>query len=131
VRFPGNSPSVPDGILLEKAEVRSYVIEELLPEHVRRLCLHLEREGYKGPIEDIYWFELPRELYTEAQHEHAGECGPYVLSLEAGGSWIKLELLVRARNRLRCSCIAYATPQQRARFIDWLDSVLRNLDIPA
>ena len=109
--------------------MRSYVIEEIHPDSVRRLCAYLEREGYKGPIEDIYWFELPRELYTQGQEEHRGDCGPYFLSLETGASWIKLELLIRARSRLRCSCIAYATPEQRARFIDWLDSVLRNLDI--
>ncbi|MFW5721786.1 MAG: hypothetical protein ACOCWT_00675 [Desulfohalobiaceae bacterium] len=110
--------------------MRSYAIDELDPEDVRRFKSSLGRLGLAGPIEDIYWLMLPEELFTPEQREHAPGCGPYFLSLETGDTWLKLELLVRCRNRIRCQCIKYATPKQRAHAMDRLDELLRNRDIP-
>jgi len=36
---------------------------------------------------------------------------------------------VRAQGKLRCSCVAYATPEQRAHIMDYMDNLLRELDI--
>jgi len=44
-------------------------------------------------------------------------------------STVKLELLVRAQKKLRCECVAYATPAQREHIIAYLDDLLRQLDI--
>ena len=110
--------------------MRSYCIEELEPDDVLTFKTHLGRQGYTGPIDDIYWLMVPARLLTSEQQQHAPDCGDYFFSIETGDTWIKLELLVRCRDRIRCQCIKYATPEQRAYAIDILDELLRNRDIP-
>ncbi|MFP4315791.1 MAG: hypothetical protein ACLFQR_06165 [Desulfovibrionales bacterium] len=110
--------------------MRSYHIDELDPEHIQLFKDFLQQEDLAGPIEDIYWLIIPRELLTAEQKEHEPECGPYFLSLETGDEWLNLELLVRCRGRMRCSCIQYATEDQRVYAMNLLDTMLKNRDIP-
>jgi len=109
--------------------VRTYYLHDLEPGDIRRLKRHLKDNGHSSPLEDMYWFEMPQELLSQVQREHAEECGPYVFPLETGDTWIMLELLVRPRNALHCSCIHYATDEQRAHIIQRLDAILRELGI--
>ncbi|ACV68753.1 hypothetical protein [Desulfohalobium retbaense] len=110
--------------------MRNYYIDELDPEALKRFAKHLKNNGFQGSLEDIYWLEVPHDLLTEEQADHFESCGPYVMTLECGPEWINLELLVRARSRLRCSCIAYAEPEQRAYAVETVDTMLKELDIP-
>jgi len=110
--------------------VRTYRIEDLDPGHVERLARALDARGQNSGMDGLYWFTLPPDLLTAEQMEHAPECGPHILSLELLDEAVSLELLVRARGRLRCSCVAYANPAQRAWGMDTLDALLRELDIP-
>jgi hypothetical protein len=110
--------------------MRTYVIDELDPAMVDKFKEYLSREEFSGPIDDIYWFFIPVELLTPEQKAHLNECGPFFFSLESGEDWLKLELLARCRGRIRCSCIAYATPEQRNWVIERLDTMLRSQDIP-
>jgi hypothetical protein len=110
--------------------MRTYLIDELLPDKVEKFKEHLVREKLSGPIEDIFWLVIPEELLTKEQVEHQSDCGPFFFSLETGESWLKLELLARCRGRIRCSCISYATPEQRHWVIELLDAMLRSQDIP-
>lgn len=110
--------------------MRTYNIEELEPEQISRFKRYLTKQGYQSPLKDIYWLELPDNLLTPEQTSHNQDCGPFFLSLETSKTWLRLELLVRARNKIRCTCIAYATPKQRHFGIELLDNSLKNLDIP-
>ncbi|MGE4553865.1 MAG: hypothetical protein AB7D57_12190 [Desulfovibrionaceae bacterium] len=113
--------------------MRTYAIEDLYPADAERITAALADQGLAGPIEGIFYLPVPEELYSDEQREHAPECGPYIMALElvkrAEQCELRLELLVRARGRLRCSCIAYATPAQRAQMMDFLDRFIRELDI--
>jgi len=109
--------------------MRSYLIDEIAKADVKKAAAHLEAMELAGGLDGIFWLPLPQELLTEEQKEHAEECGPHCMALECDADWIKLELLVRARNKLRCSCVAYATPAQRAHAMDYLDNMLKELDI--
>ncbi len=109
--------------------MRAYYIHELAQEDVRRIKDYLTHLGHGGPIEDIYWFELPRERLTDRQRRHHEECGPYVFSLETGSTWIYLELLVRPRSTLYCSCYQYANTQQATFIMHQLEEILTELDI--
>lgn len=110
--------------------MRSYLIDELDQAHVTRLTDSLEKKGYRKPIEGVFWLPLPVDLLREEQIHHAGDCGPYFVSLETGDDWVKLELLVRGCGRLRCSCVCYANEEQRSYAMQLLDDFLKNLDIP-
>jgi hypothetical protein len=67
-------------------------------------------------------------LLTEAQLAH-GECRPHYLTVELEPERMCCELLVRTRNRVKCSCMGYATDQQRNWFIGMIDAVLEKLSI--
>lgn len=111
--------------------MRTYRIEDLQPEHVERLARALDARGLGSGMDGLYWLPLPPNLLSADQLEHAPECGPHVLSLELLDEGLSLELLVRARGRLRCSCVCYAAPAQRAWGMDTVDALLRELDIPS
>ena len=109
--------------------MRAYSIRELSRQDVQRLKDYLSSQGYGGPIEDIYWFDVPTQHLSSTQQQHLQECGPFVFALETGNTWINLELLVRPRNSLRCSCFQYADMQQMSFVIQHLENILQELDI--
>jgi len=110
--------------------MRSYYIDEISQEDVQKFEDYLKYKNYHNPIDNIFWLPLPEDLLNEVQKGHLKECGPYYMALETGKNWLKLELLVRASGKIRCECIAYATPEQRDAVMEMLDNMLRNQDIP-
>ncbi len=110
--------------------MRTYLIEDFRPEQLELVCQRLAGLGLSGSLDGIYYLPVPLDLLTSEQREHHGECGPYIFVLEiAGETSLKLELLVRAQGKLRCSCVMYATNEQRAHIMDYLDNLLREMDI--
>jgi hypothetical protein len=110
--------------------MRTYLLEDFLPEQLVTVCKRLAEMDLSGSLDGIYYLPLPLDLLTEEQREHHAECGPYIFVLEVvGETSLKLELLVRAQGKLRCSCVAYATPKQREHIMDYMDNLLRELDI--
>jgi hypothetical protein len=43
------------------------------------------------------------------------------MALETDGGNLRMELLVRARNKVRCDCIAYAPDGLALHMMHWLD----------
>ena len=110
--------------------MRTYLIEDFLPEQLEQVCLRLAEMGLTGSLDGIYYLPLPLDLLSDEQRLHHAECGPYIFVLEvAGETSLKLELLVRAQGKLRCSCVAYATPDQRAHIMDYMDNLLHTMEI--
>ncbi len=48
------------------------------------------------------------------------------MGLELEETSLRLELLVRARGRLRCDCVHYAGPALREHMIAWLERLLND-----
>ncbi len=112
--------------------MRTYLIDEIKPEFIQKIRDHFtNNSSCESPIDDIYWIKMPENLLTATQKEHLTQCGPYVMSLEIGDTWVKLELLVRPPNVLNCSCMNYATPEQRKFGMDFLEDVFQELEIPS
>jgi hypothetical protein len=109
--------------------MRSYYIDDFVPGELERLVGLLDGMELSAGMEDLYWLPVPDELLTPLQREHKRECGPYILALEILDSALRLELLVRARNKLRCDCVAYAEPQLVAHMIAYLHGLLDELKI--
>lgn len=113
--------------------MRAYYVEDLRDETLATIEEHFKKEGFKAPIEDIYYLSIPSDLLTDEQKEHFDKCGPYFLGLEVmrnlAGNKLKMELLVRAQSIIRCSCVSYCTPEQRNHMIDYLDDMIKSLDI--
>lgn len=115
--------------------MRTYVIEDLYEDDYAKIVKALDEIKLNGPLEGIYYLPLPEELLEPEQQEHLGECGPYFMALETvqgvAESQLRLELLVRGRSKIRCSCITYATPAQRKHMIEYLDRFIGDLGISA
>ncbi len=110
--------------------MRYYLIDELDQGKIDKIKNALDSRQLRGSIEDIYYIPVPNTLLTEEQKAHINECGPYIMALETGDDWLKMELLVRARNKIRCSCITYADPVVREHLMAFVDEFIKELDIP-
>ncbi|NCC25432.1 MAG: hypothetical protein EOM25_09615 [Deltaproteobacteria bacterium] len=111
--------------------MRTYLIEDLGEGAVPRIEEWLRAHGCGSAIEGSFRVVLPVDLLDPQQAEHTPKCGDHYLALETGPDWIKLEFLVRCRNTLSCPCMRYAGPEQARYGMDFLDGVLKALDIPA
>jgi hypothetical protein len=116
--------------------MRSYYIEDLYEADIEKIKNSLKAMELQGPIDGIYYLPLPEDLLQQEQKDHLNECGPYFMSLEIveGPSelsecQLKLELLIRARNKIRCSCVSYATPEQTQHMIGYIDQFIDELEI--
>jgi len=111
--------------------MRCYLIEDFYPEQLKKVTAALADKGWAGSLDGIYYLPVPKELLSDVQRDHADECGPHIFVLEAleDTGALKLELLVRAKNKIRCECVKYATPAQREHIISFLDDFIRRLDI--
>lgn len=111
--------------------MRNYLIEDFDEASLAKISAALKDKGYSGGLDDVFYIPLPLELLSEVQRAHVDECGPHICALELLPELgaVKLELLVRAQRKLRCECVVYATAGQRAWGMDFLDSLIRQLDI--
>lgn len=115
--------------------MRYYLIDELNPGDVHRVAKSLDDKGLRGPLEGIYYLPVDEKFLTDDQREHLDDCGPYFMALEvevpamSETGHLRMEMLVRARNRLRCGCLCYAAPGLREHMVDYLDTFVRELDI--
>ncbi len=108
--------------------MRQLVVDELRREEVERIRSYLRQHCEASELDDLFWLRIPDDLLSEAQIGHH-DCSPFYFAVELGQDWVKLEFLVRTRSRLRCSCIAYATPQQRQFLLRFCDTMLEKLEI--
>jgi hypothetical protein len=113
-----------------KMTMRSYQIDEFTPEQIATIIKRFTGKGYASAISQLFQIPLPAELWSPEQKEHADSCGPFYMAIETGRDWVRLEFLVRAQQILRCSCVAYATKEQCEYMMDYLDTTLREWDIP-
>lgn len=113
--------------------MRTYLIEDLEDEDFKKVMDAFEELNLRGPLDGIYYLPMPEELLQQEQKDHLGECGPYFMALEfidgISENQLKLELLVRARHKIRCSCVTYATPEQRKHMIEYLDQFIDELEV--
>lgn len=110
--------------------MRSYHIDDLSENDLTALKARLEAMNLHSGMDGMYWLPVGEQHLSAVQREHAAQCGPYVMALELTDDALCLELLVRARNKLRCECVHYASPEVQAYMMHYVDDTLRQLHIP-
>jgi hypothetical protein len=108
--------------------MKQYVIDELRPADFTKLKSYLDARYAVDGFEGLYHIDLTDELLTETQKAHC-DCGPFYFALELLPEQLVCELLVRARQRISCRCIQYATPLQRNWLIQTMDTVFDVLGV--
>lgn len=109
--------------------MRNYLLDDIYEQDIQKISDALAELEFQGPIEGIFYLPVPEELLNDEQKEHMGECGPFFMALEIEETSVKVELLVRARNKIRCSCVAYATSEQRNHMMEYIDKFIADLEI--
>ena len=108
--------------------MKQYVVDDLRPEDYRKVKAHLDTTLQAGIIEGVYWVPLANTLLTCVQAGHT-ECHPLCFAVELEPERLICELLLRTQNRIRCSCIGYATEEQRNWVIQFIDRIFEKLGI--
>jgi hypothetical protein len=108
--------------------MKQYVIDELRPKGYEAIKTYLEENFSSSNVGGIYWIPLDRNLLTEVQAEHT-DCQPFYFAVALEPNFVAFELLVRTKNKMRCSCMRYATEKQRNWFIGFADSIFDKLKI--
>jgi hypothetical protein len=73
--------------------MRQYVIDELSREERANIESYLKRTLKTGPMEGLYWIELPPDLLSGDQLGH-DDCGPFFFAVELGEESACFELLI-------------------------------------
>lgn len=103
--------------------MRQYVIDELSFLERDNIDSYLKRTLKAGPLEGVYWLEVPPDLLGPDQEGHEA-CGPFYISVLLEEKSLRFEFLVRSCNNMHCTCIAWATAAQRQFVLDFADKLL-------
>lgn len=103
--------------------MRQYLIDEISFLERDNIESYLKRSLKQGPIEGVYWIELPPDLLGPEQKGH-NDCAPFYFSVILEEKTLRFEFLVRSSSNMHCSCIAWATPVQRQFVLDFADRLL-------
>ncbi len=110
--------------------MKQYVIDELQRADHQKLKDYLESQFHHSGMDGIFWIFLEETLLNDIQKAHS-ECHPFYLTVELTETAMHCELLVRAKNRLRCDCITYANRRQRDWVLNLVDTIFETLAIQA
>ena len=74
----------------------------------------LKRTLKSGPVEGLYWIEVPRDLLSKEQLGHE-DCGPFFFAVELEAESVCFELLIRSQVKpaLLLYSACYTMEQQR------------------
>jgi len=103
--------------------MRQYLIDEITFLERDNIESYLKRTLKQGPIEGVFWLEVPPDLLGPEQKGH-DSCGPFYFSVVLEEKTLRVEFLVRSSSNMHCSCIAWATPAQRQFALDFVDRLL-------
>jgi hypothetical protein len=109
--------------------MRQYVVDELRPQEREKIREYLDKHCKRSDLGGLYWIELPEDILTTKQREHE-ECWPHCTAVEVCERSVNFEMLVRSRRKVRCNCVAFATPEQRAFVLAFADRLLEETGIP-
>ena len=108
--------------------MKQYLLDEIARADLPRVREYLSEHALASSLEDIWWVDLPEDLLSPEQFEHR-QCRPFRFAVELGDDFVRFEFLIRSRETMRCSCIGYATRQQRDFILAFADRMVEELSL--
>lgn len=108
--------------------MKQYVIDELRPQEYEKIKAYMDETFDSSAPGGVYWIALAPEILNDVQISHTG-CQPFYFAIDLEPTLMACEFLVRTRNKMRCSCINYATERQRNWIIEVVDAIFEKLGI--
>ncbi len=111
--------------------MRQYLLDEIARKDLPRVRQYLNEHAAAASLQDVWWVDLPEDLLSPEQFEHAN-CRPFRFAVEVGepmvgDCFVRFELLIRSEQTMRCTCIGYATRQQRDFILGYADRLVAEL----
>ncbi len=106
--------------------MRQYLLDEIARNDLPRVREYLDRHALAAGLADIYWVDLPEDLLSPEQFAHQN-CRPFRFAVEVEDHGVRFEFLIRSRETMRCTCIGYATRQQRDFILAFADRLVEEL----
>jgi hypothetical protein len=108
--------------------MRQYLLDEIRKTDQPRIRDYLNEHAIAAGLEGIWWVDLPEDLLSPEQFSHQNHF-PFRFAVELGDSFVRFEFLIRSRETMRCSCIGYATRQQRDFILAFADRLVEELEL--
>jgi hypothetical protein len=108
--------------------MKQYVIDELRRKDYELIKAYMEENFLSSDVDGIFWIRLDRKILSEIQMAHA-DCQPFYFAVDLEPNLITFEMLIRTQNRIRCSCMRYATDTQRNWLLKLADDIFDELGI--
>jgi hypothetical protein len=106
--------------------MRQYVVDELRKKDLPRIREYLGDHARASGLADIWWVDVGEDLLSPEQFGHHN-CQPYRFAIELGDDFLRFEFLIRSEKTMRCSCVDYATRQQRDFILAFADRLVEDL----
>ncbi len=108
--------------------MKQYLLDEIPRDDIARVRDYLNQHANAAGIADIWWVDLQEDLLSPEQFDHR-DCQPHRFAVEVGDDFVRFEFLIRSLQTMRCSCIAYATRQQRDFILAYADRLVAELGL--
>jgi hypothetical protein len=108
--------------------MKQYVIDELRAADYEKIKSYLDAHVGFSSLEGLYRIYLTEKQLSQIQQTHLN-CQPFYFALELDRHQLSCELLVRSAKIIRCSCIGYASKEQHNWLINWIDTMLNEIEI--
>lgn len=108
--------------------MKQYVIDELRYVDYEKIKAYLDKHLGPCKVRGIYWVPLDTDLLGDEQAAHT-QCQPFYFAIELEEKKLTCELLIRTQNRVRCSCMSYASEKQLNWIIQYIDAIFDKLEI--
>lgn len=108
--------------------MRQYILDEISPKDIPRIREYLGNHARSSGLADVWWVDFHEDLLSPQQFAHR-DCAPFRFAVELGDDFVRFEFLIRSEKTLRCSCIDYATRQQRDFIMAFADRLVDDLDL--
>lgn len=108
--------------------MRQYLLDEIARNDIPRAREYLNDHAIAAGLEDIWWVDLPEDLLSPEQFSHR-DCRPFRFAVEVGDNFVRFEFLIRSLQTMRCTCIGYATRQQRDFILAFADKLVDELGL--
>jgi hypothetical protein len=106
--------------------MRQYQLDEIPRKDIPRVREYLNQHAVAAGLEGIWWVDLQEDLLSPDQFSHQ-DCRPFRFAIEVGDDFVRFEFLIRSLKTMRCSCIGYATRQQRDFIMAYADRLVEDL----
>jgi hypothetical protein len=106
--------------------MRHYQLDEISRNDISRVSEYLNQHAAAAGLEGLWWVDLSEDLLSPEQFSHR-DCRPFRFAVEVGDHFVRFEFLIRSLQTMRCSCIGYATRQQRDFILAFADRLVEEL----